>query len=47
MHKSAVDNTTKRISKVGTMSRLHGPEHDAMQCDTINKKDMTGQSFIE
>ena len=47
MHKSAVDNTTKRISKVGTMSRLHGPEHDAMQFNAITKKEMTGQSFIE
>jgi len=47
MYKSAADDTAKRTSEVGTMSRLHGPEHDAMQCDTINKKDMTGQSFIE
>ena len=44
MHGSAVDAIAKRAS---TKSRLHGHEHDAMQCDTINKKDMTGQSFIE
>ena len=47
MYKSAVDDTAKRTSEVGTMSRLHGHEHDAMQCDTIKKKDMLGQSFIE
>jgi len=46
MHESAVDDTAKRTSKVGTMSRLHGHEHDAMQCDTIKKKDMPGQTFI-
>ena len=46
MHESAVDDTAKRTSEVGTMSRLHGHEHDAMQCDTIKKKDMPGQTFI-
>ena len=47
MHGSAIDDTVKRASRAGTKSRLHGHEPDAMQCDTIKKKDMTGQSFIE
>ena len=47
MHGSAVDAIAKRASRASTKSRLHGHEHDAMQCDMINKKDMTGQSFIE
>ena len=47
MHGSAVDDTAKRTSRAGTKPRLDGHEHDAMQCDTIRNKDMTGQSFIE
>ena len=41
MHESAVDDTAKRTSKVGTMSRLHGHEHDAMQCNAIRLKRKT------
>ena len=47
MHGSAVDDTAKRTSRAGIKPRLDGHEHDAMQCDTIRNKDMTGQSFIE
>ena len=47
MHGSAIDDTVKRASRAGTKSRLHGHEPDAIQCDTIKKKNMTGQSFIE
>jgi hypothetical protein len=35
---SVVDDTTKRISKVGTMSRLHGHEHDEMECNATKRK---------
>ena len=47
MHGSAIDDTAKRTSRAGTKSHLDGHEHDAMQCDTIKKKDTPGQTFIE
>ena len=45
MHGSAVDATAKRTSREDTKPRLDGYEHDALQCDTIRNKDMTGQSY--
>jgi len=30
MHGSVVDDTAKRTSEAGTMSRLHGHEHNAI-----------------
>ena len=47
MHGSAVDDTTKRTSRADTNPCLDGYEHDALQCDTIRNKDMTGQTFNE
>ena len=47
MHGSVVDDTAKRTSRADTKPRLDGHKQDAMQCDTIRNKDMTGQSFIE
>ena len=47
MQGSTKDDTAKKTSRADTKPRLDEHKYDAMHCNTIRNKDMTGQSFIE